>query len=77
MLSIQNTSEGILEMNWRCPRKGSPFADYSLTNLDIGALCFSPNYAEDKTILAGTAEGVYLSMDGGASWEMIGIPVGR
>lgn len=35
----------------------------------ITALASSPAYAEDQTLFAATAEGVFRSQDGGGSWE--------
>jgi photosystem II stability/assembly factor-like uncharacterized protein len=36
------------------------------------ALAASPNYAQDRTVLAGTENGVYKSTDGGDSWRWVG-----
>jgi photosystem II stability/assembly factor-like uncharacterized protein len=36
------------------------------------ALAASPNYGQDQTVLAGTANGIYKSTNGGNSWTLVG-----
>jgi photosystem II stability/assembly factor-like uncharacterized protein len=44
-------------------------ASMPITGSSVSALCFSPNYAVDGVVLAGTLEdGVVVSEDRGASW---------
>jgi len=50
-----------------------PYGGYVLS------LAVSPNYANDRTVFTGTANGVYKSTNGGASWIQInnGLPSGH
>ena len=34
-------------------------------------LAISPNYAEDKTVFAGTSDGLFKSVDGGKNWALL------
>ncbi len=38
---------------------------------DYAKLAISPNYQEDRTVFAGTAEGLYVTQDGGTSWHKL------
>jgi hypothetical protein len=43
--------------------------------VDVNALAISPDYAQDRTIYAGsTAAGVFLSTNGGLHWQEMGFP---
>ncbi|TEU13337.1 MAG: hypothetical protein E3J21_18765 [Anaerolineales bacterium] len=43
--------------------------------VDVNALAISPDYAQDRTIYAGSAAaGVFLSTDGGLHWQEAGFP---
>ena len=35
----------------------------------INALALSPNYAQDQALFAATADGIFRSLDGGATWQ--------
>jgi hypothetical protein len=39
---------------------------------DVNAFAFSPNFATDGTVYAGTYDGVFRSSDGGFTWTLIG-----
>ena len=43
--------------------------------LEIISLGISPRYAEDRTILAGTARGLFISRDGGDHWQIAPTPM--
>jgi photosystem II stability/assembly factor-like uncharacterized protein len=43
--------------------------------LEIISLGVSPRYAEDRTILAGTAQGLFISRDGGDHWQIAPTPM--
>ena len=40
-----------------------------ITNRDVMSLAISPNFANDRTIFAGTWDGLFMSTNGGASWR--------
>jgi DNA-binding beta-propeller fold protein YncE/photosystem II stability/assembly factor-like uncharacterized protein len=43
--------------------------------MDVNALAISPDYAQDRTLYAGSAAaGVFLSTDGGLHWQETGFP---
>ena len=52
---------------WKNIAKSTPLAQ----RLSIG-LAISPNYKNDKTLVAGTDEGVYMTRDAGNSWVSLG-----
>ncbi len=56
---------------------GTEAAWERLPNAPIGvvALAASPNYAQDHTLFAGTNTGVYLSADGGETWQAGETPI--
>jgi hypothetical protein len=35
----------------------------------VNSVAISPNFANDSTVFAGTDNGVYISTDGGSSWN--------
>ena len=43
--------------------------------LEVMSLAISPHYAEDCTIVAGTAHGLFISRDGGDHWERASTPI--
>ena len=43
--------------------------------LEVMSLAVSPSYAEDGTLLAGTARGLFLSRDGGDHWQAARTPI--
>lgn len=44
---------------------------------EIDTIRFSPNFAVDKTVFAGGLEGLYVSSDGGANWNMLNFTGGE
>jgi photosystem II stability/assembly factor-like uncharacterized protein len=43
--------------------------------VEVLSLAVSPAYAEDRTLFAGTARGLYFSRDGGDHWEAARLPM--
>ncbi len=43
--------------------------------LEIMSLAISPQYAEDRTIVAGAAQGLFISRDGGDHWQPTSTPM--
>lgn len=42
-----------------------------LTTLDINTLAISPDFPTDPTLFVGTSAGVFVSIDGGATWSFV------
>lgn len=62
-------SDGIL----RSENGGSEWggASAGLLDLNVTALALSPDFAADRTALAGTASGLYRSRNGGRAWRLV------
>jgi photosystem II stability/assembly factor-like uncharacterized protein len=60
---------------WRTTSSGSHWTRVGTTTIKthagqrVPSLAFSPNVAVDHLVLVGTNTGVYVSIDGGATWK--------
>ncbi len=56
---------------WRSTDGGATWASLEdkLPSQDIAALALSPNFAQDRTVVAGALEGVSVSADAGETWQ--------
>jgi hypothetical protein len=60
--------------NWQSASKGLP-TDAQGQPVGVLALAISPDFARDRTLFAGlVGQGVYISRDGGATWQSAGLP---
>lgn len=48
--------------------------NFGLLDLSVNSLVFSPNFAEDDTVFAGTELGVFMSQNQGRAWREVGFP---
>lgn len=48
--------------------------NFGLLDLEVLALAVSPAFAEDETVLAATASGVFRSTNGGRAWRELAMP---
>ncbi|PMP83261.1 MAG: hypothetical protein C0175_02075 [Caldisericum exile] len=70
-LFIGSYEYGIIKFNKA--NKTFSLSNTGITNLNTTTLSFSPNYSSNKTVYLGTANnGLYISKDGGKSFENIG-----
>lgn len=63
---------GLQEGIWRTEDGGMTWQDLNaaLPSLDIHALVLSPGFCADHTVVAGSPEGVFISTDAGAHWQI-------
>jgi photosystem II stability/assembly factor-like uncharacterized protein len=57
---------------WRTTDGGATWVDSAATlpSLDIQDLVVSPGFSQNRTVLAAFAEGLFISCDGGSSWQL-------
>ncbi len=55
---------------YRSTNGGSTFSVFSKIDHQIRSLVISPNFESDKTLYA-SGEGVYKTLDGGATWQLV------
>ncbi len=48
--------------------------NFGLLDLSVNSLVFSPDFAEDDTVFAGTDLGVFISQNQGRAWREVGFP---